>query len=808
MAMEHWLRDLRHAMATLFRRRGFATITVLVMALGLGASTAMFSLVNGVLFRPLALPAPERLIDIGWTWQQWRVGMDDAQFRAFRDAAGSFAGVAARTRASYTLSAAASAAGGSERLGALHVSGGYFEVLGSGPRLGRGIGAAEDRKGEAPVVVITQALAQRLYANADAPLGQSISLDGVAHTLIGVLPRDFADSAGVDLYLPLAPVAASIGQGSNYQVLARLSDGSTLAQAQQSFEALAARLWPERAASSLRAELMPYGAVMVREARAPLTLMSLAIILVLVIACATVANLLTVRAVDRRREIALRSALGASSSRVQRLLLAEGLAIATLGCLLGLGVAHGLLELLLHLRPDNLAHADAVTIDSRAYGFSALLALAVGIVTTIPAMLQSRHTDLGVQLKTGGTGVAAAGGGERLRSALVIGQVALAMVLATGAGLLLRTFDNLLAVDPGFQPTGKVSAQFWTTGTQHRSSAEIAALADALRERARAIPSVRSAAVVAAGLPLQQGGNFGVSTAGGEQDSDPDSYVSTDFRAISAGYFEALGVPLLHGRDFDARDDHAGARVAIVNQAFVRTHLSGKEPIGHMLHAADAQWRIVAVARDLRSYLHEESLPTLFLPIAQTPIATLQIFEGWFPTHLIVAGSAHEGALVEGLAEVFREVDADIPRGRTLSMEAVLAQAVSEQRFRMQLMLAFAGFAMLLAAVGIYGVLSHLVGRRVRQIGIELALGARPSRLVGKFLYMGLRPALIGLVLGLAAALYCARFLDRFLFGIEAHNPPLYLAVAALLATAAALAALLPALRAARVAPMVALRQE
>ncbi len=797
--MELLLRDLRHALASLLRRRGFAALTILVMALGLGASTAMFSVVHGVLFRPLPLPAPERLIDVGWTWQQWRVGMDDAQFRAFAEGASGFAGVAARTRASYTLAGDA----GSERLAALHVSAGYFDVIGIGPRTGRGIGADEDRAGAEPVVVISQSLAQRLFAADAAPLGRTISLDGQPHTLVGVLPSAYADSAGVELYLPLAPVARSIGQGSNYQVLARLADDGTLAQAQQAFEALSARLWPERAASQLRIELMPYGAAMVREARAPLTLLSFAIALVLAIACANVANLLTVRAVDRRRELAVRSALGASSLRVQRLLLAEGLAIAVLGCLLGLGIAHLLVDVLLQLRPGGLPRADAVSVDMRAYGFSVLLALALGALTAIPAMLQTRRADVGAQLKSGATGTAA-GGGERLRSTLVMGQVALAMMLSIGAGLLVSTFDNLLGVDPGFDPTGKVSTQFWSTGTRHRSSAEIGAVADALRARAAELPGARSAAVVAAGLPLERGGNFGVSTAG----DDPDSFASTDFRAISPGYFATLGAPLLRGREFDARDGATSERVAIVNQAFVRTHLADQDPLGRFLHAADERWQIVAVAGDVRSSLDQESPPTVFLPIAQTPVATLQIFEGWFPMHLVVAGSGPEGALAEGIAQVFSDVDADLPVGRMLPMAAVHAQSVAEQRFRMQLMLAFAGFALLLAAIGIYGVLSHLVGRRTREIGIELALGARPHRLVGKVLRKGLRPALAGLALGIGGALYLTRFLEAFLFGVTPVSAPIYLAVAGVLSAAAGLAALVPALRAARVAPMVALRQE
>ncbi len=291
--------------------------------------------------------------------------------------------------------------------------------------------------------------------------------------------------------------------------------------------------------------------------------------------------------------------------------------------------------------------------------------------------------------------------------------------------------------------------------------------------------------MVAAGLPLERGGNFGVSPGS----PDPDSFVSTDFRAISPGYFATLGAPLLRGREFDERDGAGAGRVVIVNQAFVRAHLADRDPLGHFLHAADDRWQIIAVAADLRSSPSEDAPPTVFLPIAQTPVATLQIFEGWFPMNLVVAGSGPEGALTEGIAQVFREVDADLPVGRTLPMAAVHAQSVAEQRFRMQLMLAFAGFALVLAAIGIYGVLSHMVGRRIREIGIELALGARPGRLVGKVLAKGLQPALAGLALGLGAALYLSRFLEGFLFGVAPLSAAVYFGVAS-------------------VAPMVALRQE
>lgn len=798
--MEHWLGDLRQALLSLlWRRRAFALLTILVMALGLGSATAMFSVVHGLLLRPLALPQPERLVDVGWRWQEWRVGMDDAQFRAFAQAASGYSAIAARTRASYTLSTGT----GSERLSALHVSAGYFDLLGVAPRIGQGIGLEEDRAGASAVVVIGEGLRDKLFGAEDEVLGRQVYLDGRAHALLGVLPATYADSPGVDLYLPLAPVATGIGQGSNYQVLGRLAPGYSQAAAEEAFSTLVKEQWPGMAQSAARPELLPYAQSLVQTIRAPLAMLSAAIGLVLLIACANVANLLTLRAVDRGRELALRSVLGAGTLRIQRLLLAESLVIALLGCLLGLLIAHGLVEWLLHLRPEGLPRIEEVAVDLRAWGFSLLLALLLGVLAALPAMWQARRTDPGIQLKAGSNGSLHAAGGS-LRGALVVGQVALALVLSVAAGLLAQTFERLHGVDPGFDPHGRVAAQFWTTGTRHRSSRDVAALAAALRERAERLPGVRAAAVVAAGLPLERGGNFGVSVSG----EDPDGFRSTDFRAISQGFFATLGAPLLQGRDFDTRDEVSGQRVAIVSEAFVRQRLPDQEPLGRLLHAADASWEIIGVARDLRSLVGEEPPATVYLPLAQTPIETLRIFEGWFPMQLVLAGGGAEGALVEAATRILREVDAELPVGSALPMAHVHARAIGEPRFRSLLMSGFAGFALLLAVIGIYAVLSHLFGRRVREIGIELALGAHPLQLTGRLLHKGLRPALLGLGVGLLAAIYLSRFLEGFLFGVQPLSATVYLGVVAVLAVAALFAGLLPALRATRMAPMQALRQE
>lgn len=803
--MERFLQNLGHALRALWRQPGFTLMAVLTLALGIGANTAMFSVVHGVVLKPLPYPQSERLVEAGWLFRESFFGMDQAQFGHFVESQRSLESIAARTPTSVTLGGE----GGSERLRAMHVSADYFRVLGVQPALGRAFQADDDRVAAAPTTVIDDALWRRRF-NADPEvLGRTLRLDGIEYTVIGVMPRGFRDTAEASVYVPLAPVAGTVGQGTNYTILGRLAEGVGLAQAQEEMEALAAG-WQAATGwgveGGVRFALLSYQQAIAREVRTPLLLLSGAIGLVLLIACANVANLLVVRGAARSREIAIRSALGASRARLGRLVLTESLLIALMGGLAGLVVAYFGADLLVQMRADSLPRVDEVRIDIRVFGFSLLLAVGTGLLVGLPSALQAGSGDLSGTLKG-----AAAGGARRtpmvhLRQGLVIGQVSLAMVLLVGAGLLIQTFANLNRVDPGFDPGRVLAAQFWTSGTRHGSSEEIAAFADALSSRVAAVPGVSAVGVVAAGLPLERGGNIGVAWAG----QGTDEGFGADYRSVSAGYFDALGLRLLRGRVVGESDTAQAPKVAVVNDAFARRHLRDEDPLGRHLRIAEETWEIVGVVADVRSHLDRSVPPTVFLPLAQTPVETLRLFEDWFPMNLVVGAGAGMDpfALTASVSDAFRVLDADVPTGRVTGMEAVLARSIGEQRFNMSLMAAFAGLALLLAAIGVYSVLAYLVTRRTREIGIQVALGAGRREVVGMVLRQGMGPVAIGLALGSVGAMYLSRFLGGMLFEVAPFSVPVFLLVAAVLAAVAVLACLLPALNASRVEPMLALRTE
>lgn len=803
--MELFLQNLRHALRSLSRQPGFALMAILTLALGIGANTAMFSVVHGVVLKPLPYPQAERLMEAGWHYREFFFGMDQAQFDHLATHQRSLQHLVARTGASFTLGGE----GGSERIGAQHVSADYFRVLGVQPALGRMFSAEDDRRGVAPTVIIDDALWRRRFNADPGVIGRSLRLDEVEHSIIGVMPRGFRDTVQASVYVPLAPVAGTIGQGTNYTVLGRLADGVSAEQAREELAALAGQWQVDTGwgvEGGVRFGLLPLRDAIARDVRGPLLLLSAALGFVLLIACANVANLLVVRGAARSREIAIRSALGASKGRLGRLVLTESVLIALAGGLAGLAVASVGADLLVQMRADTLPRVDEVGLDLRVFGFSLALAVLTGVLVGLPSALQAGSGDLTGTLKG-----AAAGGAQRtpmayLRQGLVTGQVALALVLLVGAGLLIQTFANLNRVDPGFDPGRVLAAQFWTSGTQHRSSEDIARFADALAERVGSLPGVTSVGVVAAGLPLERGGNIGVALP----EQGADAGFGADYRSVSPGYFDALGVGILRGRGVAAGDGASAARVVVVNEAFARRHFGEADPLGRRLLIADEAWDVVGVVADVRSRLDQPAPATVFLPLAQTPLETLRIFEGWFPMNLVVgtAPGMDPFALTVPVTQAFGALDADVPVGRVAGMEAVLAHSIGEQRFNMSLMTVFAVLALVLAAIGVYSVLAYLVARRTREIGIQVALGAGRRDVIGMVLRQGMLPVAIGLGLGLVGAVFLARFLGGMLFEVAAFSVPVFLLVALVLTAVAALACLLPALRASRVAPMLALRAE
>jgi predicted permease len=792
---------LLHSLKSLLRQPGFALVAVTGLALAIGISTAMFSVVNTVLLRPLPYPEPDRLMQLGWTYQDQFFGMDDAQYREIAQALTQIDQVAARSRVSFTLTSTS----GSERLAALHVSSGYFSVLGRPPVLGRDFNAGDDQKGAADTVILSDGLWRRRF-NADPDvLDRPLSLDGKPYTIIGVLPAGFREIGDTAMYVPLAPAADLLGQGSNYEVIARLGAGATLQGAAQEYEArtksfLKARNIPEN--SNVRAVLIPYQQLVARDVRTPLLLLTAAIVLVLLIACANVANLLVARSTMRAKELAVHAALGASRWRLGALVMTESLMIALLGSMLGCVLAVIGVDALLALRSDALPRADEIGVDQQALAFSLALAMLSGFIAGLPAAWQSASGTIVTDLKQSTT-LAAPGGSwiSRMRSALIVTQVAMALILLVGASLLIKSFSALNRVDPGFDPKPLAAAQYWSTGTQYRSMAEVESLAQSLIRKSLLIPGISHAAVMAAGLPLDRGGNNGVTLRGVDQSPT----VSADYRAVSGDVFSTLGIGVLRGRSLQDSDSVESNRVMVINKRFAERHFPGTEALGQQVDMGGRTWEIVGVVANVRSSLSDDAPPTMYVPLAQTSRATHEIFEGWFPTNLIVrsVGSAMNA---EALQNVFNEVDRDVPVGRLSTLSEVLALGIAEQNFQARLMTVLAVLALALATLGVYSVLSYVISRGKRDIGIKMALGAGKSQVLATVIRRGLAPVAIGLGFGLGGAIYLTQFLSALLFQVNHLDASAYAAATLALTLVSICACLFPAWRALQVSPIAALR--
>ncbi len=802
--MSQLWQNLRFALRMLLRQPGFAAVVVLTLALGIGANTAIFSVVHGVVLKPLALPDSERLLRVGWSYRQWFGSIDEAQFRHFGEHQDSFSHFAASTGASFTLVGD----DGGLRVVGLHVSAGYFETLGVMPALGRPFVDEDDRDGAPATVILSDQLWRGRFGADPGLLGRDIRLDDRPYRVVGVMPAAFDDLSAAMLWTPLAPVARSIGQGTNYQAIGRLRDGATAAQADAEFGSLA-RAWlgahGRNSPEGLGFAVMPFRDALARQVRTPLFLLLGAVAFVLLIACANVANLMLARATARAKEMAVRAAIGASRQRLSLQVLTESVLLAVIGALLGLLLAAWGIEALLALQGEALPRAGEVGLDLRAFVFSLLLALLVGLLAGLLPAWQASRRDLNAPLK----GIAGLALPRRLplpglRSVLAGGQVALALVLLVGAGLLIQTFAHLARVDPGFAPERVLAAQFWTSGTRHQDSEAIATLHQALVERVSALPGVSAAGVVVAGLPLQRGGNLG-----GLFEGRPESEsFGFDYRSVTPGYFDALGLSLRQGRLLDNGDVAGAPAVAVVNEAFARIHASESGLIGRRLQLTGRSYEIVGVVGDVRSYLDDAAPPTVLLPVAQSSAQTMGLFEGWFPSHLLVSSDLPPASLVAAVREAMREVDRELPLGSIRPMDEVLATALAGQRFHMSLMSVFAGLALALAAIGVYGVLAYSVARRTREIGIHVALGAGSRAVLGKVLAQGMRPVLGGMLAGLFGAWLLSRLMAGMLFGVEPFDPATFAVVVAAVGAVALVACLLPALRATRADPLAALRQE
>ncbi|MGH9353475.1 MAG: ABC transporter permease [Terriglobia bacterium] len=810
------IQDLRFGLRMLARNPGFTAVAIITLALGIGANTAIFSVVYGVLLRPLPYPHPNRIVMLSRTYrgQVDYPAFDSAQFAFWQDHRKPFEYLSASTDVGFNLSGGSRA----ERVLGLRVSTEYFHVLGVEPELGRDFRPEEDRLGGANVAILSSGLWKRQFGANPKVIGRAILLDGIPYTVVGIMPAGFNSLPAAEVWTTIGQVANTIGSGANYEVMGRLNSGVTRGQASAYLGAFSAG-YVGRFLTHIRedqAKQIGFGAFprqyvlsVGENYRTPLLVLLGAIGFVLLIACVNVANLQMARAATRGREIAVRTALGAGRRRIFRQLLTENVLLGLAGGAVGLLVAEWGLHFLLVLAPAGLPRAHQIFLDRWALGFTALIAIVTGILFGLAPALQASQVSLNESLKEGSGRTSAGRSRRRLANGLVSAEVALSLVLLIGSGLLIKTFAKLLWTNPGFDPHRVLSLQIWTTGAGYKSSMSLADFYQSLVARIEKTPGVQSAAVVASGLPLERGGNLGVRIEG----SGP--WRETDYREVTPGYFSALGVPLLRGRPLAESDSTDAAKAVVINQAFARRYFAGRDPLGAHIALSDGAQpgvsnirEVVGVAGDVKSEMNEPAPPTAFIPVAQADYSTDQLFQGWFPTCILVRTAGKPLSLSREIESAVSDADPSLPIGHVRSMEQVLSVSLAFQRFLMTLMSIFAGLALVLAAVGIYGVLSYAVSQRVHEIGIRMALGAQKADVLRMVIGDGVKLTLIGVGVGIVGALASTRLMSSLLFDVQATDLETFVIVSLVLVGIALLACYIPARRATKVDPMVALRYE
>jgi putative ABC transport system permease protein len=806
--------DVRFALRGFRRNPGFTAVVVAVLGLGIGANTAIFSVVDALVLRPLPFPDADRLV----TLHTRNLSLDRLGPVSWPDVAD----VRAQSRALGELAVyrpyrfVLVGQGEPETLDGIVASAELFSVLGRPPALGRGFLPGEDRAGQAPVVVLSHAFWQRRLAADPAAIGRALTLNGTRFTVVGVAHPGFrfpledpAPAFWVTLHGSFDEDARQWRSMMPYRSgIARLRPGVSVAQAQADLDLIHARLaaaYPKDDGGRVFV-VSSFHDEWIREGRGSLLILLGAVGLVLLIACANVANLQLARVAARRREIAIRTALGAGRGRIARQFLAESLLLAALGCGVGLAVSWLGLDVLVAAIPGELARPHPVALDGRVLAYALVLALVTGLlVGSVPAALAMRADLRGALADASGTVVAGRG---RIRSALLVLEVALALIVVVGAGLLVRSFARVAAIDPGFQQRSLLTARLRLSGTP----IDRPRLYRGLLERLPALPGARAAAV-AQPLPFTRWGGKWQFTLDDRPAPAADAPLLSEVRSVSPGYFHTLGIPLIDGRLFEAADDTREApQVAVVNQTFARQFWPQGSPLGRRILAygrynprivgvvADSRGtcRVAGCAGEDQARLERPAEPEAFIPL-----------KGAGGLELYVAVRVDQPMAAAGsLRALIRDIDPNLPVDQIRTMEDAIGESLAQRRLNLTLLALWAGLALLLAVIGVYAVLSYSVVQRRREVAIRMALGAQGRQVRRLLMVQGLRLTALGLVLGVLGALGLTRVLRSQLYGVSATDPLTFVAVIVLLVLVAALACLLPARRATRIDPMIALRGE
>ena len=812
--MDTLLQDLRYAIRMLGKRRGFTAVAIITLALGIGANTATFNVVNAVLLRPLPFKEPDRLVSISHSYpkQGLTAFVSAPGFIDYRGQSDLFENSAVSTGWNINLTGQ----GEPERVQGRLVSAGFFPTLGFVAALGRVFLEEEDLPGKNRVVVLSNGLWQRRFGSDPAILDRQLTLNGENYTVIGVMPAEFEFNSGDELWAPLGftpELLAPNQRGNEYLwMIARLKPGVTLAQAQAGMDAVANQIreqYPNNypAESQWGLALKPLQEDFIGDIHPLLMMLIFAVGFVLLIACANVANLLLARAAARRKEIGIRTALGASRLRILRQLLTESVLLAMLGGALGLALSAWGVKLLVALN-DKIPRSSEIGIDFRVLGFTVGVSLLTGIIFGLVPAFQISKTGAAEILKGAGRSSPMTFGHRGSRGLLIVAEVAFTLVPLIGAGLMVKSFARVLEVNPGFQKQNLLTLRMSLPVSGYRELPRVRAFYQQILQKIESIPGVVSAGGVT-GLPLVSGSPRGPFVIEGRPISPGEVSPNSDRKVTTSNYLQTMGVPLIRGRYFTDQDNAEASGVVIIDDSFARLYWPDEDPIGKRISfeggPGTPRWReIVGVVGQVKNYgLDVESKQVLYYPHLQSSAREMG---------LAVRTEGDPRGMATAVLNAIRSVDAQQPIFRVSTMEQIVADSTTQRRFTTILLAVFAVVALLLTAVGLYGVMSYSITQRTQEIGIRMALGAQRGSVLRMVIGQGMTLALAGIVLGLVMSLVLALFLGRYmkdlLFGVTAIDPIMFVIIPVVMGGAAMLASYIPARRATKVDPVIALRYE
>ncbi len=799
--MQTIFHDMRYGARMLLKKPGFTLIAVITLALGIGANTAIFSVVNAVLLRPLPYAEPERLV---WAWGNFRGGTNRASvnpldFLDYRAGNQSFEHLGAFfTQGGFVT---LTGSGEPERLRGGVVTANYFDVLGVKPMLGQSFAAEHEQAGRGQVAILSYGLWQRRFGGDPSLIGKPLTFNGQSFTVLGVMPADFQPPQPAEGWVPMPIHNLTSDRKAHFiRPIGRLKPGVTLAAAQAEMDGIARRLeetYPEDKDWSLR--LVPLQEHMVGNIEQSLWTLLGAVGFVLLIACANVANLMLARAASRYREIAVRAAMGASRRRIVRQLLTESLLLSLAGGVLGVLLGVWTVDWLVSISAGNIPAWARVGIDARVLGFTLAATMLTGLLFGLAPALQASKPNLVETLKEGGRGAGEGKGHKRVRGLWVVSEIALAVVLLVGAGLLVRSFIRLQQINPGFDAENVFTLRLDLPEARYRQPEQVENFYDQLQQQLAALPGVEAVGIVSE-LPMSgQMNDFRFHVEGIPR--DPDNVVTADYRRVNQDYFRAMKIPLLRGRQFTGQEVRTSSQVAVISEELAKQFFPNEDPLGKRLLidvGKDLPFEIIGVAGDVR---HRGLAGNVYQMMYSPSLRRAA-------TNLVIRTAAAPLNLAAEVRKVVQAVDKDLPISVLRPMEELVGNSIAQQRMNTFLLSALAALALVLAMVGIYGVMSYSVAQRTHEIGIRMALGARAGDVLRLVVKQGMTLALLGVVIGLLASFALTRLMTSLLHGLSATDPLTFAGVAVALIGVALVACYVPARRAAKVDPLVALRYE